>query len=520
MNPSDYRRDYAAFRTAFERARFEHHAGLAARLELRPLEERYADLWTREAFAELRRAHDETPAQFETERAGLRALSGAAASGYLEASAREVSEELRRCEESAAFDWEGARLSSSEAARRLADERDAARRRELSRRRLDALRPCEDLRAARLEALGDAARALGFESRATLYESFAGASSSGASSSSAGAKLESLSSGAQTFLARTEDAYMSRLGEWARRELPTGATPEYADLSFFERAAGTEASLPAREFRAMYEAALAGVGVRVGSLRSLHVDEAARPGKAAETACFAVAPPSDVRLVVGSDAGGLGFQRRSFQEGGRAQMFAWASRESSARYPEFVHAPDRAAEFGHGLLLSSLFREPAWLAARRGMRAAEAEETARLSALLDLSAARRDCASLAYALALDAAADVRTESLAEEYSATFGGATGFSHTSASRLLDADEWFASATRLRARLFAASLGEHLRARHGRRWFEARRAGEELIDIWNTASRYCAEELARLAWGGELSFELLADASLASLEGAGGV
>jgi hypothetical protein len=508
MNPSDYRRDYAAFRTAVERARFEHHAGLDARLELRPAEERYADLWTREAFAELRRAFEETHAQFETERAARRALAGAAAIGYAEASAREVSEELGRCEESAAFDWAGSRLSSTEAARRLADESDAALRRELSRRRLDALRPCEDLRAARLEALGAAARALGFKSRAALYESFAGAN------------LESLSAAARGFLARTEAAYMSRLAEWARRELPTGDAPEYADLAAFERAQGTEASFPARDFRAVYVAALGGLGVRVESLRNLHIDEVARPGKGAETACFAVAPPGDVRLVVGQGAGGLDFQRRSFHEGGRAQMLAWASRETSARYPEFVHAPDRAAEFGHGLLLSGLLREPAWLAARRGMRAAEAEEMARLSALLDLYAARRDCASLAYALALDAAADARSDSLAEEYATTFGGATGFRHTAAARLLDADEWFGSATRLRARLFASSLGEHLRARHGRRWFEARRAGEELIDVWNTASRYGAEELARLAWGGELSFELLAESSLTALDGADGV
>jgi hypothetical protein len=513
MNPSDYRREYAAFRTAVERARFEHHAGLAARLELRPASERYADLWTREAFADLRRALEETPAQFETERAALRALAGAAALGYAEASAREVAEELRRCEESAAFDWAGARLSASEAGRRAAGEGDAARRRELSRRALDALRPCEDLRAARLESLAEAARALGFAGRAALYESFAGATEG-----FAGVSLESLSAAARGFLARTEAAYRSRLGEWARRELPADAAPEYADMPFFEHAAGTEARFPARDFRALYGAALAGLGVRVESLRNLHIDEAARPGKGAETACFAVEPPADVRLVAGQGPGGLDFQQRGFQQGGRAQMLAWASRETSARYPEFVHAPDRAAESGHGLLLASLFREPAWLAARRGMRAGEAEETARLSALLDLCAARRDCAALAYALSLDAAPDVRTESLAEAYASTFGDATGFRHTAATRLLDADEWFGSATRLRARLFAASLREHLRARHGRRWFEARRAGEELVDVWNTASRYGAEELARLAWGGDLSFELLAESSLAALDGAG--
>jgi hypothetical protein len=58
--------------------------------------------------------------------------------------------------------------------------------------------------------------------------------------------------------------------------------------------------------------------------------------------------------------------------------------------------------------------------------------------------------------------------------------------------------------------------LRSRHGRRWATARAAGEELIDVWNTASRYSVEELARLVWGGELSFDLLADELLAAVEG----
>ncbi len=113
----------------------------------------------------------------------------------------------------------------------------------------------------------------------------------------------------------------------------------------------------------------------------------------------------------------------------------------------------------------------------------------------------------------------RTEQLAEEYAARFTEATGFRHEAATHLLDADEWFESATRLRARLFAAGLREHLRGRHGRRWFESRGAGEELIDVWNTASRYRVEELSKLLWGGEPDFELLADAGIAALEGRDG-
>lgn len=512
MHPNDYRRDYAAYRSAAERALYEYRVGLSPRVELRGTEERYAELWTRDAVEELRRAHEETSETFETERAGLRALAGAASIKYAESGAAEITGELRRCTESARVSWDGERRPASEAPEALASESDAGRRRELARRWLDAVSACDDLRSARLEALGEAARGLGFGGRAALYKSFAGVSP------------EALASAADFFLRRTESAYMSRLAEWAARELPAGEgfAPDYADTFLFESSTRFDGRFPARDFCALYTEALAGLGVRVDSQRNLRVEDA-RPGRQdarTDSACFAVRPPEDVRLVVGSREGGLDFQRRSFREGGRAQVFAWASRDAAARHPEFVYAPDGATEAGHALLLSGLLTEPAWLAAQRGARATEAGEAARAASFLELYEARRDCARLRHALALDAGTDARSEQLAEEYASRFTEATGFRHHAGTRLQDADEWLASATSLRARLFAAGLREHLRSRHGRRWFAARAAGGELIDVWNTASRYSAEELARLLWGGELSFDLLADASLDSLKGGEGV
>ncbi len=534
MNPSDYRRDYAAYRSTVERALYERRAGLSPRLELRPAEERYSGLWTRESIEDLRRARDETNEQFETERAGLLALAGAASLKHAESRASEVTGELRRCEESARVTWDGERRPASEVPDALAFERDAGRRRELARRLLDASSACDDLRASRLGALGEAARSLGFEGRGALYESFAGVS------------LEALASAADSFLRRTESAYMSRLAAWAARELPArapssntsstnvGVAPDYADAFFFERSTRFDERLPARDFRALYADALAGLGVRVESQQNLHVEDARRTGvragqpdarderlgSRADSACFATHPPDDVRLVIGSGEGGLDFQRRSLREGGRAQVFAWASRDTAARHPEFVYATDAATEGGHALLFSGLLAEASWLSGRRGMRATEAVEAARASALMELYEARRDCARLRHALALDAAGDARSEQLAEEYASRFKEATGFRHDAASRPLDADEWFASATRLRARLFSVGLREHLRSRHGRHWFASRSAGGELVDVWNTASRYRVEELARLLWGGDLSFDLLADASLEDVEGGEGV
>jgi hypothetical protein len=504
MNPSDYRRDYAAYHSAVERERFKRHADASGRPDLRPIEERYADLWTREAVEDLRRALEGTPAQFETERAGLRALAGAAQLKYAESRAREVTQELGRCSESSRVDWDGAKVNPDEAPELMAAEGDAVRRRELARRWLDDLRACDDLRAARLEELDAAGRELGFDGRRALYESFTGVN------------VEGLAAAAGAFLERTEAAFMSRLARWAARELPQGAGgPGYADQFFFARGARFDAHFPARDFRALYKGALAAMGVRVEAQSNLHVEDVRRPSKAG-TACFPVSPPDNVRLVVGAREAGLDFDRRSFHEGGRAQMFAWASRDTAARRPEFVYAPDAATEEGHARLMSGLFREPSWIAEARGTRATEADEAAGHAALVDLYEARRECARLRLALALDAAKGARSEQLSEEYVSLFGGATGFRHHAAAALRDADEWFRSATALRARLFAAGFGEHLRTRHGRRWFSSRAAGDELIDIWNTASRHSAEELARLVWGGALSFDLMADVLTAALVG----
>jgi hypothetical protein len=505
MNPSDYRRDYAAYLSSVERERFEHHAGLKPRLDPRPAEERHAELWTRDSVEALRRALEETPEHFETERAGLRALAGAASVKHAEDAAREVTEELGRCAESARVDWGGSKAEADAVPDLLAAERDAGRRRELARRWLDASGACEALKSARLDALDAAVRSLGFGGRRALHESLTGAS------------LEKLSAEAVAFLGRTESVFASHLARWSARESPpdSGRVPGFADQFYFARAARFDAHFPARELRALYEETLAGLGIRVASQQNLFVDDEPRPSKDARPACFAVNAPRDVRLVFGVRQSGLDSYRQTFREGARAQMFAWTSHDTATRHPEFVHAPDGATEEGHALLLSGLFDEPAWLAAARGMRATEAREAAQSSALLSLYETRRACARLRWSLAPETADDRRSERLAEEYVSTFTEATGFRHHAAARLAGADEWFESATELRARLFAAGLREHLRGRHGRRWFRSRAAGEELIDLWNTASRYRTEELARLAWGGELSFDLLAESSLAALE-----
>ncbi|HVF57611.1 MAG TPA: hypothetical protein VM934_15755 [Pyrinomonadaceae bacterium] len=497
MNPSDYRREYAAYCSASEHERYKLHAGLSTEPRFAEIEDRFADLWTPGATEDLRRARDETPPHFQTERAALCALAGAAALGYLKARTHEVGGELAGCNASARIDWNGERIAAT-APDFIAAENDGARRRDLAARWFDALRPCNDLRAARLESLADEARVLGFDSLPALEENHTGAN------------LEKLASTAETFLERTAPVYMSRLAQWAARRTPpliTGALCR-ADAIFFERAAHLDGYFRAGDFRAVYDETTAALGIGVQAQPNILIDGEARSSKQARTACFAVKPPEDVRFVLGSATGGMGWFRTSLREAGRAQHLAWASRDLSVRYPEFVYPPDCATGEAYGLLLSGLLHEAVWLEGRRGWRATEAQEVARFVALAEMYEVRRACAGLRHWLTLSTADDLRSEGLIETYAALYGEATGFRHEAATHMLDAESAAGAAAFLRARLFASGLREHLRERFGARWYAARGAGDELIDLWNTASRYPVEELARLVWGGELDFDLLAD------------
>lgn len=499
MKPSDYRREYAAYCAARERALYDHHAGLRPELNLAPLRERYADLWARERVGELAAARDETPGAFETERAALRNLTNIARLGWVETRARAVTQELARCESSARVEWGGVRLGVSEASERVAAEVDAAARRNLAARWLDALRGCDDLRAARLEALNEAARSLDFRSYGAL------------SREASGADGERLAAGASSFLERTGAAYASHAARWCALSLPPqlAREPAYADALFFTRLPQLDQFFPAREAQATYAAALADLGVRTERQSNLRLEVAPGPGRKISPRCFALQTPGDVRLVF-RPQDGAPFYLAFFRAAARAQHFAWTSRDSAARYPEFIHSPDPAARAGYAFLFGDLLFDAEWLAAHRGLKASEAGRVAHDLALAELYDVRRACALLLHELESGEASRRDSEASAESFAARLTEATRFRHDAALHLyaLNSAE-LRAADYLRARLFAASLAEYLRTRHGRRWWSSRAAGDELIDLWNTGARYSVEELASLAGAGAPDFALLADA-----------
>lgn len=512
MNPSDYRHEYAAYCATLERARYQYHAGLAPELQLDFLRERYADLWTRESIDDLQQAFHHTAPHFETERAGLRALTNLAREGYVLKRSQEVTDELARCEASARITWEGEALAAHEVPERLAMETNVRRRRELARRWFEAVRSCDDLRAARFASLRESCVALGFNHDRLRREEIIQTN------------LAELAAGAETFLQHTHSVYHSQLAGWAGRELPPDRSDhhralQFADQSFFTRLKHLDTYFPTRDLRTLYETAMRGLGIHTGKQTNIHVDDEPRPLKKAPAACFAINAPAEIYLVVNPDQpSGARSCKDFFRQAARAQSVAWVSREMASRHPEFIHAPDTATREHNVFLFANLFHDARWLVDQRRLRTSEAEAVAGSFALVELHDARLCCAQLRYFLALhDPSQFTRSEPLAETYVALHTEATGFQYDAATMWLEAENAHRAAENLRARLFAAALRDHLRARYGHRWWMARGAGDELIDMWNTASRYPVEELSRLLMGaGKLDFDLLADDLIRAVNG----
>ena len=526
MKPGDYRREYAAYCAASARARYEYHVGRVPELRLAPLRERYADLWTRERINELEQAERDTPAQFETERTALQRLLNIARLGYVAAQTREVATELTLCERAAQIVLNGARINAADVPDLLAHEPDATRRRELAARWHDALLTCDDLRTAYLTALNTTANALGFASYFALRNE------------ATQTDEQKITAAASVLLARTSDAYRKRLHAWAAQNLPPplARTPVFADSLFFARLAPFDQFFAARDLSQTYNAAMSALGIRIERQTNLRVEwlaDAAQPAtqvarlstssaQFVDAICFDLDPPADVRLVVGASNGAATY-RAFWQAAGCAQAAAWVSRDMAARYPEFVRGADAPTRAAYGFLFRNLLHDVAWLEAQRGLKASAAETAAQALALVELHDVRRCCAQLLHEQMLATASDVRAEHVAVEYAATLTDATNFAYDPALHLwastkhLHLTDAFAApqqltpAAALRARLFAAALGEHLRTRHGLRWWAVRAAGDELIDLWNTGARYTVEELAALVGTGALDVELLADALL---------
>ena len=249
-----------------------------------------------------------------------------------------------------------------------------------------------------------------------------------------------------------------------------------------------------------------GMGILIRQRENIKYIQDELPGK--DPFCYRIDPPDDVRLYF-SNVGGTFEYVEFFGQAARAQHYAWSSAELTGRYPEFLFAPDETTTEGYAFLFMNLFHDDAWLAEHApGIRPENAQAVSKSLAFITLANIRSSCASIEYEIALQSSNNVRSGELSSRFAELQKRATHFGMPAELYLANIDDPYCSVRKWRALVFEAALREHLLTRFGRRWWASRKAADELIDLWNTSSRYTVDEIASMVGFGPLSIDLLTE------------
>lgn len=514
MNAGEYRAEYAAFSRDSEQERFSVYATAqdagAQTNELARLQDRYADLYTPDSVATLRQNLAGIPAQFETERAGLARLASHAALGYVERQTRELTAELRDCSRRRKVKFADTDVPLTQIKEKLAGESRFEMRRELGARWLDELSACDDLILAKHHERNDAAKRLDFTDDETLCR-HAGE-----------VDADSLVAIARSYLDATARRYRTQLARHLARALPGEDTARagYAESLRFTRQPHLNKYFPAQDIVTTLQAALRTFGLARYDKVHLAGRDGVGDDSTPRAAAFALDPPIDVRLEILTAEGGAHVYRQLFRAAGRAQHLAWSSIELGSRYPEFVcpssqrELADETTRDGFAHLFATPLHDASWLAEHRKLAADESSRVAQSLAFLEVFRARRAAGRIivrAQAATQNRAMQesVPTSEQVNEYAALMSDATGFNYDSRLYLTDVFGADDSATELRAHLFTAVMNENLRTRHGNSWWTKREARDEMMDLWNTGTRYTLEDIARQIGGATPDADALAGA-----------
>ncbi len=495
--PSDFltehRHRFGEFHAQRNRDHDRFFSGQQAQPETGFLYSEFSDLFSRTTIRALR--HELEDCSRIDDRAAIKLLLADASHEHITARVRELTEEIRAHESQASIVWEGETTGFLSAAALLKREPNPAKRHDLAARRAEVTKDMQDLRAERLEKLHAAALDFGAENYLTFYAELRDI------------PYEKLSAQLQPFLANTESRYVAALSPLLAREANvTLDEATSADLSYFQQLTRFERFFPAWQIQHAYRETYSGLGIFTYQQNNIVIDDQPRPRKSAQSFHFPIRVPDEIHVICTLTDGARSYA--SFlHETGHAQQYAWTSRNL---YPEFQFSGDGAVREAFALLFEGLLHDEHWLSDL--LKYYESQEFRHVLAAQKLLRLRRYTAKLTYEIELHAGQLASTAGA--RYSELLTDAVRVRYDETDHLRDVEDGFTCANYLRAAAFESQLREQLKTKFGSRWWTSRKAGDYLIDLWNTGGRYQIEELAKMIDLGELSFDWLAEESLVNL------
>lgn len=466
MDFAEFSRRAEAFLNEIGREQYQVGAGLKESLELTPIYQRHADLFTREAV--LARLE-------EIARKEGRHLASFAAVGYMDNATKELSEAITNAELKATVEWDGQSIPYHNVRPILTKEPDWRRRHELGRRWLAVTARQNPLRVQRLNLLHALPRDLGFSGYVEMNQTLEAWD------------LHALAEKLDAVVAATSEVFEREL---TRRLEAIGVPREEADIwdvAYLMRAPHFDKMFPAEALIPSLERTLNGLGIGLETTPGLHLDTEPRPLKQPRAFCAPIRVPDEVMLVI-KPIGGQDDYGALFHESGHAEHFSHAERSLPVA---FRYMGDAAVSETYAFLMEHLLYNRHWLAEVLGAPEELAEEYRRFSIFSKLWFVRRYAAKLRYELHLhthgpEGAAPVYERCLHENLRVKI--------PPERYLDDVDDWFYVGGYTRAWIFEMQLREHLVRNWGERWYTSPEAGRFLKSLWAIGIRDSVDEMAR--------------------------
>jgi hypothetical protein len=484
MDLVNYRRELQSYHAAVEQNRLEKNLGSREMIPGAAIEERFSDLFSASAISALESFLEKRAELTETETAARLNLLNIARLGFLRHQSAEIFAEYESCRNRTRVSFQSENLTAAEAFAKIRTEENAARRGEIYARLSDARNFCADLFLEKFKTRRENARKLGFEIYENLHAEITKID------------LAAFASEAEKFLAETEEAYFKSLAEI----FPESNSPAIADFYFWQAQSERAEIFDGKKLPYFYRQMLESFDFQAEKISNIKLLEASAEKR---TDFFRTNfPASEVYFAVSARDGNTAFSG-FLNFFGKVQQAAWTSVNLAGRFPEFVFAPDAVLGEAYGVLFQSLPENENFL--RRNFRLWNEKlcgKIVRENRFRRLFEIRRNVVRFLFELKFYSASN---SEIAREFAAGFTQNLGFRASESDVLFQLSEDFAALKLLRATLFGCGLQNYLQARYDFDWWSKRPAFEELIDFWNTAERYKAEEMARMI-GFEMSFDLI--------------
>ncbi len=458
----EFERDIEAFTQEETREVYLVWAGLKEELELAPIYERYAHLFTLDGVKRtLDQAIDKR----------TRYIAEFLTLGYLENKVKDLSEEITNAMLRATVEWDGEEVPYMNLPILIANEGLMERRHRLDELRREVTATANSERGERWGNLHGEAEGLGFPNYVALCDQLRALN------------LTRLSERMETLLDETQEVYFSHLGFFLDSMGVPEAEATTADMAHLFRAPQFDAFFPQQKLIPSLVNTLAGVGIDLYRQENLELDTEPRPLKSPRAFCAPIRVPEEVKLVI-KPQGGREDYDSLFHEAGHAEHFV----NTRADLPTaFRRMGDNSVTEGYAFLLAYLMINRRWLSRILGVE--DGREYLRLALFHKLYFLRRYASKLLYEQELH----TDLAGAKERYVSILGENLGVKIGPEYHLDDVDDAFYVAQYLRAWIFEVQMHRYLEERFGYLWFTNPEAGRYLVSLWQQGQEFTVDELA---------------------------